>query len=424
MLYLSSTIKVRLPFKQKSFILAKILIKSRSLSPRLAYVCDFVFYETLGWPWEYAAASSDSEVSVAHEGVSISFVHHGVLFENGIKNQTHQQYRDLIHNLDLSAPIETIDVFGIIFYLLSRYEEYCEDARDQHDRFVAQASCLFRGGFLEVPVVDHFLHRLKLHLSQRFDKKAKPAERRFISTIDIDFPWYRQHLKFPYTLRKKRFASDPYDTYDDILEWHADLNTPIFFWLSAGSRPYDAMQRYKKHAVKEQFLRLETQGATLGIHPNYQSGFDQKSMQKSIAYFEKIANRKPTLSRQHYLRLKLPLTYRLLIQENIQADYSMGFAECIGYRAGTAHDFYWYDITHETATQLRLYPLTAMDVTMKNYMNLPPETALIKMQKLWENMELLGGNFILLWHNSSLSTIDDWQDYRNMYIEFLSTIKN
>lgn len=424
MLYLSSTIKVRLPFKQNSFILAKILIKSRSLSPRLSYVCDFIFNETLGWPWEYAAAESDQEILVGYGDATCSFKHAGILFENGISNHTHRKYRENIHQFALSDSLEELDVFGVIFYLLSRYEEYCEDARDEHGRFMAQSSCLFKCGLLEIPVVDHLLRRLRLHLSREFDKKARPFERRFISTIDIDFPWYRQHLRFPYMLRKQRHETDPYDTYDDILAWHEGLTPPIFFWLSAGSRPYDAMQRYKNNAVKQRFHLLEQEGAILGIHPNYQSGFDKKSMQKSMAYFEQIAGRKPIISRQHYLRLKLPLTYRLLLQANIEADYSLGYAECIGYRAGTARDFYWYDIELETATKLRLYPLTAMDVTMKKYMNLSPDVAFNKMKTLWENMEILGGNFILLWHNSSLSEIDGWQDYKKMYVDFLSMINS
>lgn len=404
--------------------MAKILIISKSLSPRLTYVCDFVFNETFRCAWEYAPGSSDDEIIIRGSADEITLSHAGILFENGIEQTTHARYHGVISALNAtSLPFERLDVLGIIFYLISRYEEYCIDSRDEHDRFLAHTSCLHRSGQLTSPLVDRLLFELRKVLSSACAIDIPPFERKFKSTIDIDYPWYRKHLKFPYQIRKKRYAQDPYDQYDAIATWHEGLPKPILFWLCRGRRPYDVMQLYKQGAVRELFLALKADGNTMGIHPNYQSGFDALAMKQSHDYFEKLAGETPRLSRQHYLRMKLPLTYRLLLDQGIEADYSLGYAECIGFRAGTARAFLWYDLERETTTTLRIHPLAAMDVTMKKYMNLSPEEALSRLNKIWENMDQLGGQFILLWHNSSLSEVDDWEDYRAMYIQFLLKMK-
>ncbi|NJO69236.1 MAG: hypothetical protein HC830_08110 [Bacteroidetes bacterium] len=64
-----------------------------------------------------------------------------------------------------------------------------------------------------------------------------------------------------------------------------------------------------------------------------------------------------TKSRQHFLRLKFPGTYHRLMQEGITDDYSMGFHDKPGFRAGIAMPYPFYDLVNEKETTLTVHPL-------------------------------------------------------------------
>lgn len=72
----------------------------------------------------------------------------------------------------------------------------------------------------------------------------------------------------------------------------------------------------------------------------------------------------------------MPETYRLLVHENITNDYTMGFADDAGYRAGTALPFPWFDLILNKKTTLFVHPFVIMDTTLKNYLQLSPEEAI------------------------------------------------
>ena len=318
---------------------------------------------------------------------------------------------------------QEFDLLAIIFFLLSRYEEYNETDRDNHDRYLARSSSLHLANCLEVPVVDRIIHFLKDWLNLHFQLALQNRPTDLISTIDVDFPWYRQGLKFPYYLIKKKITTDidSFDTYDEILASHDAINKkPIFFFLTDGNSAYEKISRYKKSTYSALIKSINTK-AFIGIHPPYEAAMDMHAMAAAVNYYPSISGFSPTLSRQHYLRLKLPTTYRLLIQQGITHDFTMGYAERVGFRAGTARSFYWYDLLNEKTTSLLLTPLVAMDVTLKNYMSLSPTQGLQKLLKLKNTIEQYGGNMTLLWHNSSLSELDNWASWRSVYFEFIKS---
>ena len=113
----------------------------------------------------------------------------------------------------------------------------------------------------------------------------------------------------------------------------------------------------------------------IGIHPSF-AGFVHGCHGKVIKEkerLEKIVEKKITKSRQHYLNLKFPKTYQNLIKAGITEDYTMGFADQIGFRAGTCTPYYFYDLENETKTDLLIVPFQVMDGTLLHYLKLSPD---------------------------------------------------
>ena len=81
------------------------------------------------------------------------------------------------------------------------------------------------------------------------------------------------------------------------------------------------------------------QRRSLGIHPSYRSHQNYDLLQAEYKRFSGLLGHETHISRQHFLLLSLPDTYRKLISLGIREDYSMGYASSVGFRAGTSRPF-------------------------------------------------------------------------------------
>ncbi|RMF23321.1 MAG: hypothetical protein D6765_13260, partial [Bacteroidetes bacterium] len=257
---------------------------------------------------------------------------------------------------------------------------------------------------------------------------------RFLPTFDVDMAWAFRHkgaLRFAGGLAKDLFAgqwkrlgrrlavrfgghTDPFDTFARLDALHRDFHLrPIWFFLVADYGSFDKNSR-PGHPAFRQLVRRLGESYPIGLHPSYASAEEPERLALEKKRLEEMLGRSVWLSRQHYLRLRFPQTYRRLLRAGFRQDYSMGFADATGFRAGTAHPFRWYDLPAETTTELLVYPFQVMDVTLKKYLALSPEAALEHTLALARTVRHSGGIFSTLWHNSSFDE-QEWQGWGAVY---------
>lgn len=135
---------------------------------------------------------------------------------------------------------------------------------------------------------------------------------------------------------------------------------------------------------------------------------------------EKILAKKVTMSRQHYLKLRVPQTYQNLIKSGISSDFTMGFASESGFRAGTCTPFPFFDLTQNIQTELMIHPFQIMDVTLKNQLHFNSEEAWEAVSGLMEEVKQVNGTFISLWHNESLRNSGQWAGWKNVFEQLAS----
>ncbi|MBC7722197.1 MAG: hypothetical protein H7068_09250 [Pedobacter sp.] len=169
-------------------------------------------------------------------------------------------------------------------------------------------------------------------------------------------------------------------------------------------------------------IKQHAEKYSTGIHPSWQSGNDKKLLSKEILSLEKISKNKIINSRQHYLRFTLPETYRNLIAEKIEADYSMGYGAINGFRASIASPFFWYDLENEEQTTLVIHPFCYMDATCIFKQQLSATEAEQELQQYFDVVKSVGGQLIIINHNHFLTEQPQFITWRNMYANFLSKI--
>ena len=335
------------------------------------------------------------------------------------------------------------DVFAASFFLVSRYEEYLSQERDQYGRFKAESTWMFKNGVLQKPLVNIWVKSLGIKLKSIYpDLPVKQPKFTFIPTYDIDAAWAYKHKGIYRTvggflkdlaagdmerikerhqvLRGKR--KDPFDSFDFQFELQKTFKLkPIYFILCGEYDTNDKNISIRKPSFQALIKRLGDY-ADVGIHPSFSSYLDIEKMQCEIDNLSEVLHRPLTKSRQHFLRMNLPRSYQKLIELDISDDYTMGFASQVGFRAGIADTFRFYDLENDMVTNLRVHPFAIMDGTMRDYLNLDVEASLRLAKQLVDEVKAVGGTFIYLTHNETLGGEQRWVGWPEMYRQLIEYI--
>ena len=428
-----------------------LLIYTHKITPRLKYVFKQIFRGFLDIQIGFTTAVDEF---IAHDGHKMSYTNkplgaelffqsNKILFEQGINdveiNVTEVEGVPVFFQVGPKSAMH-FDIFGASFYLLSRYEEYLPHIRDDHNRFSAEDSLAFKNGFIKKPLVDIWVDQLYAVLDERFNFEQKREKKfRFESTIDVSKVYdynskgftrgivglFIDLFSFKFSRVYERVVTilglrkDPYDSFSLLVRLQKKYKMKMsYFFLLANYSRYDRNISYNKTRLHS-LIKAVGDRSNIGLHPSYFSNSMPEKFKIEKDRLEGIANFRIKSSRQHYIKLQLPETYRFLIDIEIFEDYSMGYADNIGYRASTSEVFYFYDLDFEIQTPLKIHPFVVSDYAMKKSMNLSPEKALEEIIQLLEFAKATKSNFISLFHNDSLGRSDDWQGWRNVYIEMV-----
>lgn len=349
------------------------------------------------------------------------------------------EFTEFERDLRYESKAFNFDMFSAIFFLLSRSEEYNNNNPDQHGRYRAEESILFRKDLLAEPVIDYWINSFITIINENYGTSIElKGEFTFNSSIDVDHffaykhksltitlgSFFRDLFKFKFKHVAARFRSkDPFDTFEEIFGLHhmLDLDLKMFVLCSRRSKYDKSLPPENKEFIYR--IQRYSDKYAIGIHPSYKAAGDNEQLDNEIKLLESILSSDIKISRQHYILIDFPTTYRALIKAGITHDYSMGYPEKIGFRAGTSRSFKWYDLENEEITSLLIHPFQIMDVSLKNYMQLSPEEAVNATGIIIDNVKAVKGNFTLIWHNSSFSDLHGWGGWKEVYTDILNLAK-
>lgn len=427
-----------------------LLIYTHKITKRVSYIFKLILGQLLGTEYEL---TSNPDKYLAYDGPKFTYSRQAfgkelffqaadLLFSTGIEGQELNVFtfekNKAFYPVYSKISALPFDPFAASFFLVTRYEEYLPFMSDRFGRFDAPQSISSKNQFLRKPVVNIWAYKLKTILKEHFPELTfKQRKFKFITTLDIDSAYA---YKFKGTVRTVGgivssffkldfskiierlsvlggFQKDPFDTYSFQLQMQKkyELET-IYFILLGDYGQYD--KNIPVNNRKFQVL-IKSLGdyAEVGIHPSYGSNQSYDQLRTEVKRLSKILNREITKSRQHFLKLSFPSTYRNLINLGITDDYTMGYAAEPGFRAGICDPFYFYDLDLETETNLRIHSFGYMEGTLKDYLFKTKEQSLEIMKLLIDEVKAVDGTFISLWHNESLSNAGAWEGWHELYAE-------
>ena len=418
-----------------------IQVYTTQTSSRLAYAVDLVLGNILGLAYTITDSPDDSIPLINYSydrSVGGIFIQpEGLLFQKGIRMQeiwiAHLNDVPLFFQQPPEAGFQ-LDIFSFAFYLVTRYEEYLTFARDEQGRFVAESSLAYKHNFLDIPVVDIWAHRLGVTLKLLYPDLIIPEKKYdHLLTVNIDQPFEYKGKGLARNLGGlfmdfirsnnpgKRFrcmtgsVKDSYDTYSYIDKNADKYNCPVLYFFTTGDRSrYDKNINPYNMCYKKLIKRL-SKNHSVGLHSSYSSGNSAKLIIKEKNRLEDVTQQKITKLRKHYLMLILPHTFQVIQTVGIMEDYTLGHIREAGFRAGIARPFKFYDLTREETSSLVLVPFQYMDATFQKYKRHNPSEAIESVGRLIKRTKEVGGLFVSVWHNTSLTDEGEWSGWRQLF---------
>lgn len=327
--------------------------------------------------------------------------------------------KPLFSAVDLTHVACSVDLLTSILLTLSRYEEAVSEKRDAHGRFPATASLAAEHGFLERPIVDEYGLAFEQAFSYLMPGWSAPVRKlRVKLSHDID------ELGIPFRIRPVAGHTisrhNPLATLRDLasvlghgeptylhcvrtickLSLERGLDSALY-WKSPPSSDYDS--GYSLHESKTQAVIrwAREQGIEMGAHPGYSTYRSPARLREQIEYIQQAVGKSRIGGRQHYLRWS-PATWEDWEECGFAYDSTVGYADRIGFRAGTCIPYKPWLLGQGRAANLLEIPLMVMDATVAAYMGLPEDQQFDRINSIVEKCALVGGVFTLLWHNTSL----------------------
>jgi hypothetical protein len=412
--------------------------------PRLRYIAEIILGDILGLSWEVVTdkrkLGKNPVINYSDEDMNGSFrIHpHSLLFETGLKKQetTVGEWKGLPVFFQTPAGSDLpFDIFAASFFLVSRYEEYLDFEPDKYGRFSALQSFAFRNNFLIKPVIDLWARELAKTLITKFQSMAfRRNNFRSLVTIDVDLPFaylgkdilrsvggFLRAVSSNTGKAGERYRTlakgekDPYDVFDYIFEMTGKNGSDVKFFIPTGDRSaYDKNPSWKNEDFRRLIKRIAA-GFHVGLHPSFAASVSDATLITEKNRLQSIVEKDIVMSRFHYIKMRFPESYRNLVKAGIAEDYSMGYPDEPGYRAGIARSFYFYDISEEKKTGLRINPFQVMDVTLFQYKGMDPEEADETISGIINETRKAGGQFVSIWHNTSLLAGPEWKRWRETF---------
>ena len=422
-----------------------LLVYTHKITPRLKFTFRQICTRILGIPVSFTSKIEDF---IAHDSLKMSYAvqplgnefhvrSHKILFEQGLSDidiHVHDwgQTKCFFTNGEKSSL--PYDIFSATFYLLSRYEEYLPHVRDDYGRFVVKESLAYKNGFLRQPVVDIWAIKFRDALQDRYPD-YEFSKRKYAVKPIVDVPSAYNYnykglmrtiggtindlVRFKFSSVYDRYGvlfglkKDPYNTFSYIINKQKGSKFKfLVFFLIGEYSTYDKNININKRKFRS-LIKSVADYCNIGLKVSYLALENEVLLKKEKTEMESVINTNLKATRFSHNKFHLPESYRYLIDLEISEDYSMGYLNHIGFRAGTCTPFLFYDLDYEIQTPLKVCPFQMIDFAL-----LKINSQLDKKQELLKiinEVKKVDGTFTAIFHNYTFSTDERWKGYKELF---------
>lgn len=336
------------------------------------------------------------------------------------------------------------DIISAAFYLLSGWQEYFSDERDQHGRFPYAASVQAKYSFVTLSAVNYYFDVLKTAVEYVSGQPLKSRkwgtkQAKFAAFISHDIDNMRSGWKAPAkaALHQRKFTlfgkllwqhltqPDAWDNLEQVAAATAEYGgRSTFFVLGTKGRSANGTPNADYHlsSILYRLQQLKAQGCEVSLHGSIGTALDAGRLK---AEMENDLQYEGNGLRFHYLGWEPRHTPGVIDASSCFGyDSTLGFAEHFGFRNSYCQPFYPFNFATGKVTGFIEIPLTIMDTTLHhpNYLQLKPTEILPALRPVFTEIKKFGGVASVLWHNQNFDPANT-QNGPNQFHEIMRCLQ-
>jgi peptidoglycan/xylan/chitin deacetylase (PgdA/CDA1 family) len=294
--------------------------------------------------------------------------------------------------------------------LYTKKEEYGTIQLDRYGRFSSQSSSQKK---IESPEISQFLFeqgwvpeypdnkKFAVCLTHDVDEIYPPWHHMFSSCISSLMKFRLRECNNQWLWKFKGKESSPYWNFREIMNLERKYDAKSTFYFLATDR--DVLRfRYSLDDLKDELGFIHDSGWEIGLHGGYYSYDNADEIIKEKKRIELLINSEITGYRSHYLRFRVPDTWKVLIEAGFTYDSTFGYADRMGFRNGTCYPFNPYDVQEKKELDILEIQMNSMDTTLfdtsRNY-----QDAWMRMKHLIDTVMGYNGVITINWHSTAFN---------------------
>ncbi len=344
------------------------------------------------------------------------------------------------------------DLFASSFYLLTLQEERSGSGEKGGERFLGESSWREEENAHHIPLVNHYF-RILFELLQivareegipLISKRMWPSGSKLAVALthDVDIldKWSLYVLFRIWVLLKKgsfealirMFLKSPgfflkgnksLRGIELLLERERKKGFNSTFFFLAGKPSLKTILKsdvtYPVRKAKPAANRILNAHGEVGLHGSMNSYLKRGNLEKEKENLDECLPSPCVGIRQHFLRLKVPQTWRSQSESDFLYDCTLGYSDRSGFRGGFALPFRPYDVEADQEIGIWEMNTNVMDQTYDKYDRKNKQEIRREIEKLIDQLESANGGLLtLLWHTNVLEEFG-FPGFLNLYGELL-----
>jgi hypothetical protein len=328
----------------------------------------------------------------------------------------------------------SVDLLTSIVLTLARFEETISGPRDEHGRFSVYSSIAWRDKYFRRPIVDEYglaFGEALAVLLPGWKAQKRSLQVNIGHDVDEIGSPFSFRTAVAHTVRRGRPIATARDfaasftgietAYQRFLRQLVKIGKdhgfrPATYWKAGAPGPHDTGYDPRSRNIHKLMSSFRDAELELGIHLSYDSFDSMSRFQIEVSALRDLLGQSKLGGRQDFLRWN-PQTWVLWDSMDLAYDASVGYADQIGFRAGTCFPYRPWLLSESREANLLEVPLLAMDSALFGYMKLGPDQATTQLLDCVERCRTVGGVFTTVWHNTTMMRPAFIETYRKLLRE-------
>ena len=227
----------------------------------------------------------------------------------------------------------------------------------------------------------------------------------------------KYNLFFKHLLKAWRFLflPDNYWCFEQIQNIEKQYNQTSCFNFFAGKKSntlknwlFNPGYNIASHELTAKIKELQQKKWQIGLHQGFENWSDGTKMKKDKKRLEKIAGKKISQCRQHWLKFSWEKTWKAQEQAGFKIDTTLAFNDRPGFRTGAALCYHPWDFAHERQMNIKALPTMFMDSHFYDYSSMN-DLQRKKAIKYWiDEVRKVRGEAAIIWHQRVFAPDYSW----------------